>query len=945
MRPTRIERPLSAAIWKSLPVLLLGLLLSGYVSSIVKSLTDTDIQRQFTLTVNEAALKLETRLQVHQQLLRGAAALFEVAPALNRQSWRAYAQRMQLDKQLNGIQGIGFSQWIPKVELPRHTAKIQQEGFADYRVRPAGERDAYSSIVYLEPFAELNLRAFGYDMFSEPIRRTAMEQARDQDAAAFTGKVTLVQENGQNIQAGTLMYMPVYRKHAVITTVEERRAALAGWVYSPFRMRDFFQSVLPNLKTSTGIVTHLKVYDGQDIDATQLLYDSVPDEPGDAEATQVWRTQKPFAFNGHLWTLAFELHGIGIGVAQTNYNSVWITFAAGTLVSVLFFMLALSYFNSQRRARKVVDGLSLALRQREDTERSLNNWMRLQSEALQVSANAIIITGVDRCILWANPAFCRLTGYSIAETIGKNPSELLNSSQQSNPFYEQMWQKLKGGQSWQGELVNRHKNGSLYTNEMTITPVQDAQGEITHYIAINQDISERKQLDQLLHHKTQELERSKSAADLANHAKSEFLANMSHEIRTPMNGVIGMVDIMQQTALQPNQARMLDTIQKSALSLLAILNDILDYSKIEAGKLTLESIPIHLREIVEEAAQITSSNPNAKTVALSVQVSPALPTWVMCDPTRLRQVLLNLLGNAVKFTNNSATRAAQVRINVQPCLLAQGQGGVRLSVIDNGIGMSPQVLSKLFQPFSQADASISRKFGGTGLGLSICQGLVKMMGGRMSVRSLLNEGSEFTFELPLQEAAQGRAPTYAVNLTGVHLLILSQDETTRQIVTHYALACGAKASIGLDLTSATSEDHVVVLGPDISAQIADLGLPGGVSVIRLEGLNKLPEQRTAVVEIKINASPLLYDDLVRAIALASGREVTNCLADQAPPANTPPLRVATADQASADGQLILLAEDNEINRDVMQAQLRLLGYASEVAEDGAQALAMWRTGR
>jgi PAS domain S-box-containing protein len=350
----------------------------------------------------------------------------------------------------------------------------------------------------------------------------------------------------------------------------------------------------------------------------------------------------------------------------------------------------------------------------------------------------------------------------------------------------------------------------------TAKPIFNDQQQVIRVICSSKDITERKLAEQ--------------AAHAASRAKSEFLANMSHEIRTPMNGVIGMVDILQATALSPEQHRMLGTIQQSATALLQILNDILDFSKIEAGKLDVESIPTQLHEVAAGVVHLIESVANAKALKLSVFVDPALPAWTLCDPVRLRQVLLNLLGNAVKFTRATPGQAAQVDLRLAPCALANGSPGVRLSVRDNGIGISPEVVANLFQPFTQADESTARKFGGTGLGLSITQRLVELMGGRITVASTLGEGSEFVVELPL-------------------------------------LPCAPDQAQALPAPVSTSSER------------------------------RSPAQRP-----------------------------------DAP----------TIDEALQTQRLILLAEDNEINRDVMQEQLRLLGYTCELAEDGAIALQMWQ---
>jgi len=438
----------------------------------------------------------------------------------------------------------------------------------------------------------------------------------------------------------------------------------------------------------------------------------------------------------------------------------------------------------------------------------------LEQQKFVLDQHAVVsISDVAGRIIYGNDKFSELSGYSREEFMGQD-HDILNSGYHPKGFFKAMYETIAQGKVWHGEVRNRAKDGRLYWVDTTVAAFMGMDGKPREFISVRTDITERKRIEE--------------AALAASRAKSEFLANMSHEIRTPMNGVVGMVDILQQTELTAAQQRMVGTISDASLALLNILNDILDYSKIEAGKLAMESIPTHLREVVEGVAQLMVASSNGKLFDLSVFVSPSLPHWILCDPTRLRQVLLNLLGNAIKFTCNQEDRPARVLLHVEPFTLEDGRPGVQLRIIDNGIGISPESLPKLFQPFTQGDESTARRFGGTGLGLSISQRLAEMMDGRISVRSTLGEGSEFTVELPLQEAAPGRAPAAEPSLDGVRV-------------------AGTKAP--------------------------------------------------------------------------------------------------TVEEALLAGQLILLAEDNETNREVMLEQLRLLGYAAEVAEDGVAALEMWRSGR
>ncbi len=405
-------------------------------------------------------------------------------------------------------------------------------------------------------------------------------------------------------------------------------------------------------------------------------------------------------------------------------------------------------------AESLADAIGLALdnarlymaAQQEITERKrAETQLNLQAAALEAAANGIVITDRQGHILWANPAFTQLTGYTVQEAVGENP-RLLKSGQHEESFYRQMWETIMAGEVWRGEIVNRRKDGSLYTEEMTVTPVHDVQGDITHFIAIKQDITLRKWAEQ-------ELLRAKEAAEAANRAKSTFLANMSHELRTPLNAVIGYADMLEEEFQDLGHTDLLPDLHKirdAGNHLLDMISDILDLSKIEAGRMELDLERFDLSTLVQEVVAAVQPRVAKNANILTVDLPDDLGR-MHADPSKVRQIVLNLLSNAAKFTAEGSISLSVTRYQEPNTDL----DWVRFQVSDTGIGMSPAQVDMLFQPFTQADASITRKYGGTGLGLAISQLFCQMMGGAIDVDSRLDQGSTFTVRLPMQVPKEG----------------------------------------------------------------------------------------------------------------------------------------------------------------------------------------------
>jgi len=390
-------------------------------------------------------------------------------------------------------------------------------------------------------------------------------------------------------------------------------------------------------------------------------------------------------------------------------------------------------------------GINLDITERKAAEAQL----RKLSQAVDQSPESIVITDLDARIEYVNDAFLRVTGYSRDEVIGQNP-RILQTDKTPRETYVEMWEALTRGQPWKGEFHNRKKDGSEYVEFAIVTPLRQPGGSVSHYVAVKEDITEKKrlgeELDRHRHHleelvaeRTAQLEEARTAAESANRAKSTFLANMSHEIRTPMNAILGLAHLLRRDGVSARQAERLDKIDTAAQHLLSIINDILDLSKIEAGKLVLEESDFALEAVLDHVRSLIADAAQAK--GLTVEVDPGdVPVWLSGDATRLRQALLNYAGNAVKFTERGGIRLCARLLEAD-----DGRLRVRFEVHDTGIGIPADVLPTLFRAFEQADASTTRKYGGTGLGLAITRRLARLMGGEAGVESEVGKGSTFWF--------------------------------------------------------------------------------------------------------------------------------------------------------------------------------------------------------
>ncbi len=708
--------------------------------------------------------------------------------------------------------------------------------------------------------------------------------------------------------------------------------------------------------------------------------------------------------------------------------------------------------------------------------------LRKLSEAIKQSPASVVITDKNGSIEYVNAAFCEVTGYSVEEAIGQNP-RILKSGHLSTEYYQNLWQTILSGKIWKGDFINKKKDGQEYWESASISPIKDDNDEITHFVAVKQDISERKKAEiaiknseqrlaqiidflpdptmvvdnegvvltwnqamekltgvkaadmmgkgnfehalplygerrpilidlvrewkpeyeqkylsvekdgekltsesyhpnlggkELYLHATagmiygttgevagaieslrditerkqmeEELIDAKKIADEANRAKSDFLANMSHEIRTPMNAVIGMTHLALKTELTSKQRDYLNKIQTSANSLLGIINDILDFSKIEAGRLDMESIDFNLDEVLDNLANlVTVKAQEKKDLEVLFATAQDVPRFLMGDPLRLGQVLTNLTNNAVKFTEHG-----EIVVSTELLKLDEERVSLKFAVSDTGIGLTKEQAARLFQSFSQADTTTTRKFGGTGLGLAISKRLVEMMNGEIWVESEPGQGSTFNFTAvfgPGKEKGKRHFAT-SPDMRGIKALVVDDNPTSREIFQDML------ESFSFDVTLAASGKEGLVELENASAEkpvelvIMDWKMPGmdGIETARRikehPGLKHIPAiimvtayGREDVMRkaeqiglegflLKPVGPSILFDSVMQAF----GKEVVETSR------RTRMEGQETETLQNIRGARILLVEDNEINQQVAREILEGAGLRVTLADNGQEAV-------
>jgi PAS domain S-box-containing protein len=573
-----------------------------------------------------------------------------------------------------------------------------------------------------------------------------------------------------------------------------------------------------------------------------------------------------------------------------------------------------------------------------------------QAEARKLSLvasktdNIVIIGSADGKIEWVNSAFCRVMEYTLEEVVGKDPGLVLGGPDTDTAQADLIRDEISKGNGTNTEIVHYSKSGRKYYLHLEVQVIRNQAGEVENFIAIENDITSRVETEN-------QLRRAKAEADFASRAKSEFLASMSHEIRTPMNGVIGMTSILMETSLTSEQRDFVNTIRTSGEALLTIINDILDFSKIESGKMELEKAPFELALCVEEALDLFAPTAAAKRLEIGYHVEPDVPPWIVGDVTRLRQIIVNLINNAIKFTPAGSIAIQVRRIPLDASVRATPAGRMRLEIMvqDTGIGIPPDRVDRLFKAFSQVDSSTTRKYGGTGLGLAICQRLCQLMNGDIRVESVPGKGSTFTIAIMTDAAVRPAEavahPFVGLELQGAVALCIEDNPITRARVRTLFDTLGATTVFANDPASAVevaatlpNPPAVVILDlPEFDSQKA-LELTSEIKCPRLVlfrlGQTPPPAPGDGYPYAAVS-KPIKTSSFLQALALLGNRSGSGGIVVQARHEDRP--------VAEEIPLTVLLAEDNAVNQKVALRFLERMGYNADAVGNGLEAVNSFAT--
>ena len=780
------------SLWLPISLLIIGYGVARYFEQQQKLQQHQLIQQAVAQRLNQITQGVREKVTLYQYGLRGTrGAVMAVTPArFNYDYMQSYTQSRDYKKEFPGARGFGLIRYVEVADKATFLAEMRQERPEySFNIKKLYENDASLFVIqYIEPESQ-NIQAVGLDIGSEPMRRQAAISAAIDNDVRLTAPITLVQAN-ELTQQGFLMLMPIYKQLPAPKTPLQRIEQLYGWSYAPILINEVLAAVIglqPDLALSIDDITNerpVHFFLRGDITEQDLAY----------------QQQQNIELFGRKWQLQLTpnqdfIDALHLPSTQTQFREImgWsMLFALGV------YLLQLLQMRRNQQAKHKIELAQMAettlLKANAELEQQIALRIAeiakvntLQHSILDGAGYAIVATDINGLITAFNPAAERLTGYQASEVLYRQtpaifhlPEEVEQRAKQLSAElgcdvtagFEAFVAKARTGKQDSNRWTYLTKAGTQVRVKLNVNALMDENGELAGFLGIAFDLTEQLQREA-------ELASAKEQAESANKEKSVFLANMSHEIRTPMNAIIGLAQLVANTALDKRQKDYIEKIQSAAKSLLALLNDILDFSKVEAGKLELDPHPFNFSALMQDIGIVLSSGNESKDLEVLYHIAPNVPNQLIGDSLRIKQVLLNLAGNAIKFTEHG-----EVVISVSAKVLPDNKLQLNVSVRDTGIGMTVKQQQDIFSGFHQAESSISRRYGGTGLGLAISQRLVNLMGGDISVTSAVGKGSNFVFDLIVEPAAQQDTIDTHIALPEQPRVLIVDDNDSARLILH-----------------------------------------------------------------------------------------------------------------------------------------------------------------
>ncbi|GHA32745.1 hypothetical protein GCM10007989_31090 [Devosia pacifica] len=711
---------------------------------------------------------LSFRLESYLQGLDGGAGLFAATDDVTLAEWRAYVDTLNIGSTLPGINGMGFVDSVPFEDMAAFLRDAAQDG-VDLQPHPQVDAPANFIIRYIEPIAA-NEEAVGLNIAFEQNRYDAAIWSRDSGKPTITRRIFLVQDETRT--PGFLFLRPLYETGVPLTNTLQRRSAFRGWVYAPF-IADLF---MDGLTSSQGETLDVQIYDGSRVDAEQLIFSS--NDNTAANPTGRFRVVQTLPVYGQLWTIVWQSTP---QFEQGAANNEALLIVVGGLV--LTALLAFYLHSFSRREEAIRETVALKTREIAASEQRLD-------DAIENAPIGMALLDLEGRWLKINEAVVQFLGYSREELAEKDFQSITHEDDLGVDI--ELVQKLLRGEISTYQLEKRyiHKNGHALWGNLSVSLARDIYGQPAYFISQILDINDRKQMDAL---------------------KSEFVSNVSHELRTPLTsirGSLGLIVGSLSDTLPDNVRHLLRIAYKNSERLIFLINDILDLEKLNADKITFDNRPHDIAEIVRLSIEENLGFASDYSIALADK-TPSTPLHASVDSTRLLQIMANLISNAVKFSPAEGI--------VEVGVVASGNAAT-IFVKDTGQGIPSAFTSRIFSPFSQADASATRKKGGTGLGLHITRQLVERMGGKISFETEEGVGTTFFVHFPLHDV---QAPEEATDRNLPLALHIEDDE---DFCAYLRTALQGVLNVR---SVASLEEARAMLTSEIDMIILDLELPDG----------------------------------------------------------------------------------------------------------------------